>query len=202
MNKINYALEGERQISELSSVKKDILLHCCCAPCASACMERIKESFNILAFFYNPNIPAEEYERRKSELIRFLSETGWGKLVECEHDEASFASVAKGLEACPEGGERCERCFELRLKRTAEAAKNLGVEYVATTLTLSPLKNASLINQIGERVCEKEGVTWLYSDFKKNDGYLRSCRLSKEHNLYRQNFCGCVYSRRNDINCS
>ncbi len=173
--------------------RKKLLLHCCCAPCSSACIERLKDYFDITVFFYNPNIENGEYERRKREIIRFITQTGWADFIDCDHDESAFYSAVKGLEKEPEGGKRCEKCFELRLSKTAQTAKEKGYDFFTTTLTISPLKNAALINGIGERL---GGDLWLCSDFKKRDGYLESCRLSKEYNLYRQNYCGCVYSRQ------
>lgn len=170
---------------------KKLLLHCCCAPCSSACLERLKDVFRITVLFYNPNIPDPEYGRRKAELIRFITKTGWADFLDCDHDESSFYGEIKGLEREKEGGARCEKCFELRLKMTAELAKDY--DYFTTTLTISPLKDAALINEIGEKL---GGGKWLYSDFKKRDGYLESTRLSKEYGLYRQDFCGCVYSMR------
>lgn len=173
--------------------RKKLLLHCCCAPCSSACLERLKEHFEICVLFYNPNIESGEYERRKAELIRFITETGWADFIDCDHEESEFYKAIEGFENCEEGGERCARCFELRLKKTAYLAESLNFDFFTTTLTLSPLKNAELINEIGERL---GGEKWLPSDFKKRDGYLRSVRLSAEHNLYRQDYCGCIFSRR------
>lgn len=194
MNKPNYDEEMVKTINSLGGNRPKLLLHACCAPCASACLERIKDFFDIYVLFYNPNIEHCEYVKRKNELIRLLNATGWGKLWECEHDTAPFYRAVRGLEECPEGGERCKKCFELRLGRTAAEAKLGGFDYFATTLTLSPLKNAALINEIGKQVGDACGVNWLCSDFKKKDGYLRSIRLSEQFGLYRQNFCGCIYS--------
>lgn len=193
MNGKNYNAEMLK-IAE-SSKGQRLLLHACCAPCASACLERLHDSFRITAFFYNPNIEDGEYFKRKRELERFLDETGWADLADCGHDASEFYSAAAGLENCKEGGERCAKCFYLRLERTALKAKAEGYDYFATTLTLSPLKDAGLINRIGYGLQEKHGVKWLCSDFKKADGYKRSLELSKEHNLYRQNYCGCIFSR-------
>ncbi len=198
MNAINFRKKGDGQISALGGRKADILLHCCCAPCASACLEYLKEHFNITAYFFNPNISGGEYERRKTELENFLNATGWAHMLPCGHDEGLFYDVAAGLEKEKEGGARCVKCFELRLDKTAAEAKANGFEFISTTLTLSPLKNAQLINAIGEKAAERHGVKWLYSDFKKCDGYLRSIQLSKEYGLYRQNFCGCEYSKRQE----
>ena len=146
-------------------------------------------------FFYNPNIETEEYLKRKAELLRLIEETGWAKAVDCDHDTQVYYSAVRGLENEKEGGKRCEACFRLRLEKAAEAAERLGYDYFATTLTVSPLKNAALINSLGEELAEGKRVKWLYSDFKKRDGYLNSLRLSKEYDLYRQDFCGCVYSK-------
>lgn len=195
MNAKKYDLLMQDEIKNTDGRKK-LLLHCCCAPCSSACLERLKDYFNITVFFYNPNIEDGEYLKRKNELIRFITETGWAKIRDCEHETKAFYEISKGLEDCKEGGERCEKCFYLRLERTAREAKENGFDYFATTLTLSPLKNAKLINETGERLGGTYGVKWLYSDFKKSDGYLRSLTLSKEHQLYRQSYCGCVYSKQ------
>ena len=177
--------------------KHTLLLHCCCAPCSSACLERLKDYFDITVFFYNPNIETEEYLKRKAELSRLIKETGWAKILDCEHEKQVYYSAVRGLENEKEGGKRCEVCFNLRLEKTAETAETLGFEYFATTLTISPLKNAELINSIGERLAEGKNVKWLYSDFKKRDGYLNSLRLSEKYDLYRQDYCGCVYSKNN-----
>ena len=189
---VNYDELMTKQLSSLEKGKK-LLLHCCCAPCSSACLERLKDSVEICVLFYNPNIESEEYGRRKAELIRFINETGWAKYIDCDHDESLFYETVKGLEHCLEGGKRCEKCFELRLNKTYEIAKELNFDLFTTTLTVSPLKNAAKINEIGERI---GGEMWLYSDFKKKNGYLKSIKLSKEHNLYRQDYCGCIFSRR------
>lgn len=196
MNAVNYRKLGGEQIKELGGRKADILLHCCCAPCASACMEYLKDYFDITAYFYNPNIESVEYERRLCELERFSTETGWAKILPCGHDERLFYEAAKGLEDEKEGGARCANCFALRLDKTAEAAKRNGFEFITTTLTLSPLKDAKILNAIGEAAAKKHGVKWLFCDFKKQNGYLRSLQLSREHGLYRQNYCGCEFSKR------
>ena len=180
---------------------KTLLLHCCCAPCSSACLERLKDDFKITVLFYNPNIADEEYERRKAELIRLIRETGWAEFLDCDHDEGEFYSAVEGLENCAEGGPRCRECFRLRLERTARIADERGFDFFATTLTVSPLKDAEAINSIGKSV--EGNAEWLYSDFKKRGGYLRSVELSKEYSLYRQNYCGCEFSRRDLVekNC-
>ena len=197
MNAKNYDAEMRKIIDGLKDGKPRILLHACCAPCSSACLERLHDHFAVTAFFYNPNIEDQEYLKRKAELIRFIGETGWADICDCEHDKDAYYSAVKEKENCPEGGARCEACFRLRLERTAMQAKKDGYDYFATTLTLSPLKNAQLINKIGFELAEKYGVKWLPSDFKKADGYLRSIKLSTEHGLYRQNYCGCVFSQSN-----
>ena len=189
MNKLSYDRLMSKQIDGLDG-KKTLLLHCCCAPCSSACLERLKDYFNITVLFYNPNIENAEYEKRKAEIIRFLNETGWADFMDCDHNPEDFYAACKGLEGEKEGGARCLKCFEVRLKKTAELAKDY--DYFTTTLTISPLKDAAAINNIGENL---GGEKWLFSDFKKRGGYLRSSELSKEHNLYRQNYCGCVFSR-------
>ena len=194
MNAINYDKKMTEIIKALGGERKKLLLHACCAPCSSACLERLKEHFDVTVFFFNPNIEDEEYLKRKQELKKFISLTGWAKELDCDHDTAEFYKVAKGLESCPEGGERCLACFKLRLERTAKAAKEGGFDYFGTTLTISPLKDAAAINAIGEELSKEYGISWLYSDFKKQGGYLRSTQLSRQYGLYRQNYCGCVFS--------
>ncbi len=174
---------------------KRLLLHCCCAPCSSACLERLYKKINVTVLFYNPNIKSGEYEKRKTELIRLLNETGYADFLDCDHEESAFYSAVKGLEKEKEGGARCLKCFEFRLTKTRDIAEANGFDYFSTTLTLSPLKNARAINEIGESL--QRTAKWLHCDFKKEGGYLRSVQLSKEYNLYRQNFCGCVYSQSN-----
>lgn len=193
MNARNFERLMQTQLEGLEG-KPALLLHCCCAPCSSTCLKRLKDYFDICALFYNPNIEDEEYSRRKDELIRLLQTTGWGEIIDCDHEKDRFYSRVMGLEREPEGGKRCEACFRLRLEKTAELAKKNGFDYFTTTLTLSPLKNANLLNEIGEGLELIYGVKWLYSDFKKKNGYLESINLSKEYNLYRQNYCGCIYS--------
>lgn len=196
MNARNFNDLMEKEIASFDK-KHTLLLHCCCAPCSSACLERLHEYFDITVFFYNPNIETEEYLKRKAELSRLIKETGWAKELDCEHEKERYYSEIRGLEKEKEGGKRCEVCFNLRLQKTAETAERLNFEYFATTLTISPLKNAQLINEIGERLSEGKKVKWLYSDFKKRNGYLNSLRLSEKYNLYRQDYCGCVYSKNN-----
>ena len=173
-----------------------LLLHSCCAPCSSACLERLHEYFDITVFYYNPNIEDdEEYNKRKAEQIRFIKETGWAAYLDCEHEHEKFCEIAKGYENCPEKGERCRRCYELRMKKTAETAKELGFDYFSTTLSISPYKISRWINEIGYSLEGDLGVNFLPSNFKKEGGYQRSIELSGQYNLYRQNFCGCNYSR-------
>lgn len=194
--KINYEEKMLRQIENAKKGAK-LLLHSCCAPCSSACLERLKEHFQITILYYNPNIEQEEeYEKRKSEQIRFLKETGWADFLDCDHDKSAYEEIAKGYESEPERGARCYRCYALRLDKTGQVAKENAFDYFATTLTLSPHKNAEWLNQIGEEVAGRYGVSYLFSDFKKKGGYPRSIALSKEYNLYRQDFCGCKYSKR------
>lgn len=174
-----------------------LLLHSCCAPCSSACLERLHGHFQITVLYYNPNIESEEeYEKRKAEQIRFLQETGYAEILDCDHDKAAFERVSKGYEDEPERGKRCYRCYKLRLDETAKVAKSGGYDYFATTLTLSPYKNAEWLNELGEQAERQYGVKYLPTDFKKKNGYRRSIELSKEHGLYRQDFCGCEFSRR------
>lgn len=173
-----------------------LLLHSCCAPCSSACIETLKETFAVTVFYYNPNIDGEEeYRKRKAEQIRFLSETGWADFLDCDRDAEAFARIAAGLEGEPERGKRCYLCYGLRLERTAREAKERGFPWFCSTLSLSPYKNADWVNEWGERAAEKYGVRFLPSDFKKRGGYHRSLELSAEYGLYRQDFCGCEYSR-------
>lgn len=187
---------------EQKSVLPRLFLHSCCAPCSSYVLEYLRRYFVITVFYYNPNISMEEeYKKRVEEQKRLiaaynrLTDRGYHiDVIEGDHEPEAFYAIAKGLEQCPEGGERCFACYELRLQKTAELAH--GYDYFATTLTVSPLKNAVKLNEIGERLAEKYGVPWLPSDFKKKNGYKRSVELSAEYGLYRQDYCGCVYSRR------
>lgn len=195
MNKRNFDALMEEQIKGLNGRKK-LLLHCCCAPCSSACLERLKDYFDITVLFYNPNIEDEEYNRRKAELIRFVGATKWANILDCDHEKERYYAATKGLEDEKEGGVRCKICFTLRLSKTAEIAEKNGFDYFTTTLTISPLKDANLLNEIGENLAKGKKVNWLYSDFKKQNGYLKSIKLSKEYSLYRQDYCGCIFSKR------
>ena len=177
-----------------------LLLHSCCAPCSSYVLEYLSEFFKITVVYYNPNISSqEEYALRLSEQKRFIGELSVRNpidLIEGEYNPKAFFNIAKGLENAPERGERCRKCYRLRLEYTAKIAKEQGFDYFATTLTLSPLKDAAAINSIGEELMEIYKTPYLSSDFKKKEGYKRSLELSREYSLYRQNFCGCVYSKR------
>jgi len=199
--KINYQLEMEKELVRIQRAgrRPKLLLHSCCAPCSSAVLERLTEVFDITVFFYNPNIaPEEEFNHRVEEQARFIAEmpkTGSINLIRGEYDAASFYALAKGLEDVPEGGERCTRCFRLRLGKTAQLAKDGGFDYFTTTLSISPLKDAQRLNAIGSELSAQFGVPYLFSDFKKKNGYRRSCELSAEYGLYRQDYCGCEYSK-------
>lgn len=178
--------------------KPRLLLHSCCAPCSSACLEKLTKYFDVTIYFYNPNIVSEiEFEKRLSEQKRFAYEV-YGdsvKVIETAHSSDDYHKIIKGLESLPERSKRCYECYKLRLQKTCEYAKDNGYDYFTTTLSISPHKNADWLNQIGEELEKEIGVKFLNSDFKKENGYLRSIELSNEHNLYRQDFCGCVFSR-------
>ena len=191
-----YNAQMEEIIQNLGSSRPRLLLHSCCAPCSSAVLERLIPHFEVTVFFYNPNIlPEEEYRLRLKEQQRLLLALGGIPLIEGKYDPEEFLTRVRGMEALPEGGARCEVCFDLRLEETARLCKEQGFDYFTTTLTVSPHKNAHLVNESARRAAEKFGVTALPSDFKKRGGYQRSLVLSKEHGLYRQNFCGCPFSR-------
>ncbi|MCR4605254.1 MAG: epoxyqueuosine reductase QueH [Eubacterium sp.] len=197
-NKRNYQKELEKLISELDG-KKTLLLHCCCGPCSTYVTEYLHRFFDITIFFYNPNITEEdEYLKRKEELMRYYSEVSYGReicFIDADYEPEKFFEVSKGLENEPERGKRCLKCFELRLGATAEVAKNEGFDYFCSSLSISPYKNAEDLMMVGEKMSEKFGVPYLVSDFKKNNGYKRSIELSEEYGLYRQNFCGCIFSK-------
>lgn len=179
-----------------------LLLHSCCGPCSTTVLSFLKDYFDITVLYYNPNIePITEYNKRKSEQIRFINELNDKsiKFLDCDYDNASFKKAVVGLEKEKEGGARCGVCFKLRLTKTVLLAKDMHFDYFGTTLTVSPYKNSKLINKIGAFLEQKYGVQYLYSDFKKNDGYKKSIMLSKEYNLYRQNYCGCLYGRDYDV---
>ncbi len=190
---------------ELSKIKKPkkILLHSCCAPCSSHVITFLTNYFDITILYYNPNIsPKDEYLKRKEEQIRLISSiehTNKIDIIDCDYDNEIYEKSIKGYEKCPERGERCTICFNLRLEMTAKIAKKNNFDYFCSTLTVSPYKNAKLINEIGKDLEKKYDVKWLYSDFKKADGYKKSIELSKKYNLYRQDYCGCKYSKRDKI---
>ncbi len=195
-NKVNYDKKMTAQTRDIPRGTK-LLLHSCCAPCSSACLERLKDHFQVTVLYYNPNIDErEEYEKRKAEQIRFLKETGYADFLDCDYDNEAFEKIAEGLENEPERGKRCYACYALRIDKTAEIAKEKGYEYFATTLTLSPLKNVEWLNELGQKAGGRYEVNYLFSDFKKGGGYLRSIELSKVYGLYRQDFCGCRFSKR------
>lgn len=201
-NQRNFQKEMEQVISRQ---KQDghvpaLLLHSCCAPCSSYVLEALSRDFSITVFYYNPNIyPEEEYWKRveeQKEFIRRLPAVHPISFMEGVYDKENFYQAVKGLEHIPEGGERCFACFRLRLGEAVKRAKEGNFDYVTTTLTISPMKNAGKLNQLGEELCKKEGVCWLPSDFKKKNGYKRSTELSREYGMYRQDYCGCVFSLR------
>lgn len=213
-NKKNYSIELDKIMKNTENRGKTLFLHSCCAPCSSYVLEYLRSFFRITVFYYNPNITAdEEYVKRVVEQKRLIAEFNAQikcgreaqtdcdaeafkiEIVEGDYDKQLFFDSIKGLEKCKEGGERCFVCYELRLAETAKQAKSREMDYFTTTLTISPLKNAAKLNEIGERLAMEQGVEWLPSDFKKKGGYQRSIELSKEHDLYRQNYCGCIYSK-------
>ncbi len=220
MNRINYQKEMEKIIArqETAQTVPSLLLHSCCGPCSSACLERLTEHFEVTVYYYNPNIyPEEEYAHRVEEqerLIRQFPHHHPIHFLAGRYEPREFYEAVKGLEAEPEGGRRCTACYELRLRETARVAKEKGFDYFATTLTVSPLKDADRLNIIGVREAQRlkteedgktaepentEGPFWLYSDFKKKNGYQRSIELSALYEMYRQDYCGCVYSLRRDF---
>ena len=191
-------MQKEIEYTKTLPQKPTLLLHACCAPCSSAVLEVLVEHFDITIFFYNPNIsPKSEFDYRLEELHRLLVEMNLTEIniISPDYDESEFLNIAKGQETLPEGGARCKDCYRLRLEKTAEHAKKGGFDYFTTTLSVSPYKNAQALNEIGCELGEEYGVKYLPSDFKKGDGYKRSCQLSREYNLYRQNYCGCVFSK-------
>ena len=197
----NYQKELEQKITEQQKLGKTpkLLLHSCCAPCSSYVLEYLSPYFHIYDFYYNPNIsPKREYEERKEELVRLIKEMELQEKVtflEGTYEPEKFFEMAKGLEQLPEGQERCFKCYEMRLREAAKIAKEQGADYFATTLTISPLKNAQKLNEIGEAIAKEYGVAYLPSDFKKKNGYKRSVELSTQYDLYRQNYCGCIFSK-------
>lgn len=198
--KINYQRELEKEIAswQKAGLVPRVLLHCCCAPCSSYCMEYLSRYCDISAFYYNPNITdRDEYEHRSAELKRLIDEMPMehkAVFLEGAYEPELFLEMSRGLENVPEGGARCFACYALRLEKTAELAAEKGFDYFTTTLTISPLKNSQVLNRIGIEIGEKYGVKYLTSDFKKNNGYKRSVELSEIYGLYRQNYCGCDFS--------
>ena len=201
MNQRNYQKELERLLEQLQGAPR-LFLHSCCAPCSSYVLEYLQQYFQITVFYYNPNISEQqEYRKRVEEqkrLIAAFNALGRGypiRILEGDYEPERFFEIARGYEDCREGGERCFRCFELRLRETARQAAAGDYDYFCTTLTISPLKNAVKLNEIGEALAGEYQIPWLPSDFKKKNGYKRSVELSAEYELYRQNFCGCGFSK-------
>lgn len=199
---MNYQKELDKIIEGLTKAPK-LLLHSCCAPCSSYVLEYLSQYFQITIFYYNPNITeADEYHKRVEEQKRLIDafneekKSGYSiSFLEGDYKKEDFFAIAKGLEQVKEGGERCFRCYELRLREAAKTAKKNGFDYFTTTLTISPLKNADKLNEIGQRLEEELQISFLPSDFKKKNGYKRSVELSQEYGLYRQDYCGCIYSK-------
>ena len=200
--KNNYQVLFDKQISEIkqNKVKPTLLLHACCAPCSSYVLEYLSDIFDITLFFFNPNIsPESEYNFRAHELKRLVFEMGISdsvKVIIPEFDSAPFEKTAKGKESLPERAERCTECYSLRLQKTFEKAEEMEFDYFSTTLSISPHKDADRLNTIGYGLSQSGKTVWLFSDFKKRNGYKRSIELSEKYNLYRQNYCGCAYSKR------
>ena len=198
--KTNYEILMENQLKEIekTGIKPKLLLHSCCAPCSSAILEFLQNYFDITVYFYNPNITfEEEYYKRLNEQREYHEKRGYSiKVIEGKYDpREDFFKQVKGLEDRKEGGERCFKCYTLRMEATAQKAKELGFDYFSTVLSISPLKNAQWINEIGEKLSEKYGIKFLNGDFKKKNRYLRSTEISREYELYRQDYCGCVFSK-------
>ena len=202
MNRINYQIELEKTLKTITAAGSvpRLLLHACCAPCSSYVLEYLTNYFSITVRFYNPNIgEREEYLHRAEELKRLLKEMPAlhpVSFTEGPYEPDAFEKMAVGLEEVPEGGERCFRCYEMRLRESAAYAAGHGFDYFTTTLSISPLKNAQKLNTIGAALSDEYGVPYLFSDFKKKDGYKRSIELSEVYGLYRQNYCGCRFSKR------
>ncbi len=197
--KRNFQRELDAILDRETGRRPTLLLHSCCAPCSSYVLEYLSKYFDITLFYYNPNIsPEEEYRRRAEEVRRLVAEMAppGVQVIVGGYQPERFYVATRGLEDTPEGGERCQACFRLRLSEAAALAHTLGTDYYTTTLTISPLKSAANINAIGEELAPIYGTTWLPCDFKKREGYKRSIELSREYGLYRQDYCGCVFSRR------
>ena len=197
--KENYSEKCEEILKNIKN-KKKLLLHSCCAPCSSYVISYLTNYFDITILYYNPNIyPYEEYMKRKEEqikLINTINKIHKLDIIDCEYDNKKYNELIKGLEKEPEKGKRCTICYKMRMEKTAKIAKENNYDYFCTTLSVSPFKNATLINEIGKQLEEEYNINWLYSDFKKKDGYKKSIELSQKYNLYRQNYCGCVYSKQ------
>lgn len=202
MQKVNYQLLLDREIERLQAEGRvpRLLLHSCCAPCSSYTLEYLSQYFEITVFYYNPNIhPAEEFKRRVAEQKHLISELPTKhpvSLIVGDYDPKEFYDAVKGLEHIPEGGERCFACYRLRLEKTAALAKEQGFDYFTTTLSISPYKNAPKLNEIASELGEIYSVSALPADLKKREGYKRSVELSKQYGLYRQDYCGCIFSQR------
>ena len=195
---MNYDLVMENQIKNIST-KNKLLLHACCAPCSSAVLERISKYFDITILYYNPNITEpEEYEKRLNEIENFVKKLNLKniKVLRGRYNPKEFFDISVGLEKEKERGKRCYKCYELRLKETAKVAEELNFDYFTTTLSISPYKNSKWLNEIGENLNKEFKPTYLYADFKKKNGYKRSIELSQEYGLYRQDYCGCIYSKK------
>lgn len=202
--KTNYQLKLEEIIKKEQGNVPKLLLHTCCAPCSSYVLEYLGNFFEITIFYYNPNIsPIDEYKKRLKEqkkLIKELKTKYPVHLLECEYDNEKFKEIATGLENAPEKGPRCLKCYRLRLEETARQASINNFDYFGTSLSVSPYKSSDALNKIGEELSDIYGISYLYSDFKKKNGYKRSIELSTIYNLYRQDYCGCIYSKKKDIN--
>ncbi len=201
MQKVNYQLMLDKVIETADGGDPpSLLLHACCAPCSSYVLEYLSEFFRITVFYYNPNIsPASEYNKRAAELERLIGEMEFKNpvaFIAGGYDHGEFTEAVRGLEDIPEGGKRCFKCYELRLRRAAQLARAGGFDYFTTTLSISPLKNAQRLNEIGTALAAEYGVTSLPADFKKREGYKRSIELSRIYGLYRQDYCGCEFSRK------
>ena len=196
---MNYQLKLDEILKENKEKTPTLLLHSCCAPCSSYVLEYLTNYFYITILFYNPNITSkEEYDKRFNELKRLVEELPHSNKIEiinCRYEPKEFVDIAKGLEMAPEGGERCFKCYRLRLEEAAKYAKENNYDFFTTTLSISPHKNANKLNEIGEELSNIYKINYLYSDFKKKGGYQRSIELSKKYDLYRQDFCGCIYSK-------
>lgn len=196
--KENYSVKCENILNNLDS-KKKLLLHSCCGPCSSYVISYLTNYFDITILYYNPNIyPYDEYLRRKQEQIKLINEIDCSNnldIMDCDYDNDLYEKCIIGLENEPERGNRCMVCYNLRMEKTAKMAKECNYDYFCTTLSVSPYKNSEWINKIGEKLQNKYNINWLYSDFKKKDGYKQSILLSKKYNLYRQDYCGCIYSK-------